>query len=539
MAFSIGSRGADVLKLQKEINAANKGKAGYVPLDEDGKYGPLTDAAYKAYTAPKVETKTDVSGLSGVKVDAPVASSAASPILDSNGNAYVIIPGGFSTIGKSANGSYALGEGERFATADEVGKIKPMISDIMSGKPITDFSSLSNFNMSGNTSADTGGYKDPFADKINALLDKFLNYDPNAYIDPTTLPQYGALKSEYDRAGQSAFNNQIGRLAALTGGRPSTAAVGTATDAQNEFAQEFASNVVPGLINSERANRQNTMNNILGQLRELQGLSNTAYERNMEARDDERQQFVDTIGQYSRDFTAEMNRIKANIAKGDRSEEWKLPYLGAAVQEKLAGMAKAKAEADETAYERAMELWKINGIVTSDEQARILGVPKGSKTADYANILADNARAAGGGSKIPNFKTASINTLGNPQQVQSYVNLMNTLAGDNKRTAAEKYNYILNHPQNFLAKGSLTPLSEGLYNRLLSELEKDATGGPDTGEMSPSAYKSNPDYAEDLTYAIQNPGEETISELKSRAQEFIEKYGPDGYKSLLSAASVD
>lgn len=43
--LSIGSRGSSVSAFQKALNERNTGKKGYVPLKEDGIYGPLTDAA--------------------------------------------------------------------------------------------------------------------------------------------------------------------------------------------------------------------------------------------------------------------------------------------------------------------------------------------------------------------------------------------------------------------------------------------------------------------------------------------------------------
>lgn len=54
-----GEQSPSVLALQKEINAKNKGVAGYTPLAEDSKYGPLTQAAYTKFqnqTTPPTTT---------------------------------------------------------------------------------------------------------------------------------------------------------------------------------------------------------------------------------------------------------------------------------------------------------------------------------------------------------------------------------------------------------------------------------------------------------------------------------------------------
>jgi hypothetical protein len=48
-----GESSSGVSALQQSLNAANAGKAGYVPLKVDGKYGPLTQAA-SSYAAPEM-----------------------------------------------------------------------------------------------------------------------------------------------------------------------------------------------------------------------------------------------------------------------------------------------------------------------------------------------------------------------------------------------------------------------------------------------------------------------------------------------------
>lgn len=98
-------------------------------------------------------------------------------------------------------------------------------------------------------------------------LEKFKSgVDTPFSYDPTTDPLYGPMREQYTQAGKAAFENTIGRLSALTGGRPSTAAVGTAANAANQYDQQFAGTVLPSLTQqaferhqSQRADEANLL----------------------------------------------------------------------------------------------------------------------------------------------------------------------------------------------------------------------------------------------------------------------------------------
>lgn len=94
-----------------------------------------------------------------------------------------------------------------------------------------------------------------------------------------------------------------------------------------------------------------------------------------------------SIGAYSNDFMAEIQRRQATATKEDDAL---IPYLQAARNEKIAAQL---AQADNTAnqaYKNAYELWKQLGVATEDI-ARILNIPVGSMTLD--KIKADYSTA--------------------------------------------------------------------------------------------------------------------------------------------------
>ena len=111
--------------------------------------------------------------------------------------------------------------------------------------------------------------------------------------------------------------------------------------------------------------------------------------------DAQRQQWLDTIGQYSNDYQAEIDKISAD---NDPSNDWQLAYLRNARQQKLqqqaeqqAAAAAQESEDAQQAYKNALQMWQTYGTATS-QIASVLGVPVGARTADY-NIASMNAAA--------------------------------------------------------------------------------------------------------------------------------------------------
>ena len=91
-------------------------------------------------------------------------------------------------------------------------------------------------------SADTLDFLEKYKTGLNTP------YDPqNVYNSDL----YKSQKESYTNMGQNAFQDTIGRLASYTGGRPSTAAVGTAANASNQYQQQFASTVLPSLVEQD------------------------------------------------------------------------------------------------------------------------------------------------------------------------------------------------------------------------------------------------------------------------------------------------
>jgi hypothetical protein len=104
------------------------------------------------------------------------------------------------------------------------------------------------------------------------------------------------------------------------------------------------------------------------QLRYDNQRSDAEYEKGQDKLDEEKSNFIDTIGRYSNDFTAQRNNIAND---GDPSNDWQIALLEAAARKK-----KSDAEAK----------YQEQGYVSEDIRAA-LGLPVGTMTAAYKDNL--------------------------------------------------------------------------------------------------------------------------------------------------------
>jgi hypothetical protein len=74
------------------------------------------------------------------------------------------------------------------------------------------------------------------------------------------------------------------------------------------------------------------------------------------------------------------------------------------------------------------------------------------------------------------------------------------------------------------------------FKRMDNEARRSQT--PETKPMGAGDFKTNPDFAQDYAFIINNP-EQARQALEQNAQSFIEVYGLDGYKALLERVEVD
>ena len=181
----------------------------------------------------------------------------------------------------------------------------------------------------------------------------------------SNLQKYGkyATDSELDSAAGIQANNQIGTTyenqAKAIGDYYDTAQQNANNDALSRgmARSSFVSDRMAGL-DSKRADAltsndaakalaiQNAKTNILNNYQ-----TNTA-----NALANQKSEFANTIGAYYNDYQQEINNVMNN---NDASDDWKVPYLQAARNQKLNNISTAQATANQQAFENQLALDKL------------------------------------------------------------------------------------------------------------------------------------------------------------------------------------
>lgn len=123
-----------------------------------------------------------------------------------------------------------------------------------------------------------------------------------------------------------------------------------------------------GLLEQQRANALSDISQRETQVRSaydegaLQALldrqiGETAYQQQLA--EQQRAEGINTVGQYGQDYAAEINRIQTEIARGDNSRAYLLPYLQMARQDKVSGIQSAQAEQEQQEFENWLAMQKL------------------------------------------------------------------------------------------------------------------------------------------------------------------------------------
>lgn len=99
-----------------------------------------------------------------------------------------------------------------------------------------------------------------------------------------------------------------------------------------------------------------------------------------------RQREIDTIGQYANIEGGYMSEIQRRQKTSTTDDDWLIPYLTTARNEKIAAMNAGASEAASTQYEQAKDVFEMTGVA-SGWVAEALGLPEGATTREYLSTL--------------------------------------------------------------------------------------------------------------------------------------------------------
>jgi hypothetical protein len=363
------------LNTQKELNAKNKGKPGYVPLVEDGIMGPKTANAINASQFEPLP-----------KASTPAAPTANKPVAQTNTFASAAVP---------------LTSEPVVLSGGEEPDMKEYIDDLTEAKRQSRIAALDTAqnNALANLDEEEAGIKPRY---YNARNEEAGASD----IGAMNFAQFMAARGIKGSAGampeiyrNNALQTNIGKLNAQEQSERDTIArnrTGIKNNHESDIAAANADIDAQGLqayINQMNADRAFALQES-GTTGTYKGKPTYSAQRQ------NRQDYQDTATRFYDNYQAEINRVTGD---SDPDNDWQIPILQAARQAKISDMNTAAANASEADWKRAMELWQAQGV--ADEfVSQAIGVPVGTRTSARAIADANGAREQ---ARINNSATSS------------------------------------------------------------------------------------------------------------------------------------
>ena len=215
-------------------------------------------------------------------------------------------------------------------------------------------------------------YVNQYQDLIDQLTGQIVDRDPFSY-DYLDDPLWQQLQGSYAREGERAMQNTLGQAAARTGGMASSYAASAANQANNYYMAQL-NDKIPELQQLAYSMYQDDVNRDRLNLQMIQALEQGDYAK-----------YQDLLAQYNADRTFDYNAWRDQIGDSRYEREWDY------------GVGRDQMDDSrydqETAYQQALNRWKITGTVSAADAA-ILGVPAGTSYGVYETA----ARGGSGGS---------------------------------------------------------------------------------------------------------------------------------------------
>lgn len=235
-----------------------------------------------------------------------------------------------------------------------------------------------NFNSPNTFSYDVDAptYQSKYDNRINQAVGQHLNRAPFSY-DPQSDPKYQQYSEIYERNANRAMEDTMGKSAAMSGGVPSSY---SQTAAQQEY-QRYMDALSDKSIELEQQAYDrylNQRNQDLADISLLQGLEDSNYNR-----------YLNALNQYNNDrqnalnswyYTKQLDDADASRADSNRyndallrQRDEELAVQNQQYQDNLAAQNKA------TAWDEAAKRFEIQGVIKTQEDADILGMPVGTR----------------------------------------------------------------------------------------------------------------------------------------------------------------
>ena len=316
------------------------------------------------------------------------------------------------------------------------------------------------------------------APDYQGVLDKVINYGPFSY-DYKTDPSYQAYAKQYAREGRRASEDTMGQYAAMTGGRPSTAAMTASQQAGNYYASQMADKI-PELY------QQAYQRYLQEYQRQLSALDALNTDRNFE------------YGVYGDQYSRLLDQY--NLAAGENADA-----LARVEKAEQTAYDRGQAE-DETAYQRQQDEYKRQldeaKLIASQfgdytRLAELLGIDASSMSPQQAQYILAGSGVTNEGNTVSEETAprvaATTNRYMQAENTPDYKRVITDFDPQGRSVVQDTYastpdaghayanistleqanSYLINHG---IPKGSYQILTDSAFNRERTDPKSDAYG---------------------------------------------------------------
>ena len=260
---------------------------------------------------------------------------------------------------------------------------------------LTDTSSKTQAKDSLNSVVNYGDYSYPYKQYQDSLWSDIYNRKPFDWSKEED-PLWASYKKSYLREGERAQNNTMAQYAARTGGRPSSFAATAAGQAGDYYATKL-NDKIPELYQmayDKYVNEYNMKHKDLGM---VNSMDQSEYGR-----------WYDKYGMLTNNY---------NLLQGYDNTQYgrmwdNINYNNAQSQQAQ--------QAQQQVLDNAYRMLQATGVVSTQAQADALGVPIGTTTVEFENLLRLSAGRGGGSVGTDYTGTLDENQLSNEQQVMLF-----------------------------------------------------------------------------------------------------------------------
>lgn len=252
-------------------------------------------------------------------------------------------------------------------------------------------------------------YSSKYSKDIDSILAQLGNQKPFNY-NINKDQSFQNYMGQYQQQGQTAFNNQLGGIAAASGGRVSSWGSSAASQAQNSYLSQGMA-AAPQFEEAAYGRYQDNINNTYKQAEFILGLDETAFGRYQQGIENDYKTYNSKMDQYTMQLDFKANQF------GDALERTKLAGFVSNEDALILGVKPGTPSAEAAAAAEAKQTWIEQEAIKVKNEKELMQI----KYNQDKQLAATRASVSASKAATTAAKKATTFTAGNKSEINSRI----------------------------------------------------------------------------------------------------------------------